>query len=372
MEQNKHKLHRFGFTLVELLVVIAIIGILVALLLPAIQAAREAARRSQCMNNMKQWGLALQNYHSAHKKFPGLVHVTARRKDQWHHTATWFTVTLPYVEGTAAYSGLDFSPVAQFWMNSGAPGSAENARQVDGYVPSILTCPSSSLPPSYVHVNDVELAESSYVAISGAALVDTTDVGEFPNMMSIDPRKLHPTTDPTPQENHGPISGGGMFVNGRQVSIKECTDGTSNTLMIGEESDFMNLGESATTGAQGAIPIGPGLGDIRSSNLQSCWMGNGGATVPDGPGSLNPCPPGLAQCGRCRNMTTILYPINFKTYHPYHMGGSGCNKPIRSAHPGGAMATFADGHVDFLADDTSLQVLSDLANRDDGNVIPAF
>src|SRR5512135_122792 len=103
MEQSR------GFTLIELLVVIAVIGILVALLLPAVQAAREAARRMQCSNNLKQIGLALHNYHDANKKFP----FGSRGGSSWAQTGikdgtNWRVSILPYLEQTALYSKLNF------------------------------------------------------------------------------------------------------------------------------------------------------------------------------------------------------------------------------------------------------------------------
>src|SRR4051795_6732854 len=95
---------RVGFTLVELLVVIAIIGILVALLLPAIQAAREAARRAKCQSNMKNIALALQNYHSARKRFPtGFVSTGPGAIESW----AWSTFTLPYLEEQSIYDKMN-------------------------------------------------------------------------------------------------------------------------------------------------------------------------------------------------------------------------------------------------------------------------
>jgi prepilin-type N-terminal cleavage/methylation domain-containing protein len=105
---NSHKRHiRAAFTLVELLVVIAIIGILVALLLPAIQSAREAARRSQCSNNLKQIGIAVQNYHDARKKLPPMR--------VWDGDRTWLALILPYMEEQT---------VADLWKSKGASGNA--------------------------------------------------------------------------------------------------------------------------------------------------------------------------------------------------------------------------------------------------------
>src|ERR1700754_4477760 len=105
---------RKGFTLVELLVVIAIIGILVALLLPAVQQARESARRSQCQNNLKQLGIALHNYLETHRHFPPSS-TNDVEQGGWitdplsRHLHSWVTLTLPYVDGGNLYSTVDFN-----------------------------------------------------------------------------------------------------------------------------------------------------------------------------------------------------------------------------------------------------------------------
>ena len=101
-----------GFTLVELLVVIAIIGILIALLLPAVQAAREAARRTQCTNNLKQFGLGMHNYHDTYKTFPYGHDNTGRR-------VTWFPLILPFIEQQALHDEFDW--VANSWFGAQAP-----------------------------------------------------------------------------------------------------------------------------------------------------------------------------------------------------------------------------------------------------------
>ena len=111
-----------GFTLVELLVVIAIIGILVGLLLPAVQAAREAARRMQCSNNLKQHGLALLNYESTHKRFPAgfTDYFNANpvgRDGGW----SWMAAVLPFMEQNALYQSLDFN-----WAPYGTPGTVSD------------------------------------------------------------------------------------------------------------------------------------------------------------------------------------------------------------------------------------------------------
>ena len=130
---------RFGFTLVELLVVIAIIGVLVALLLPAIQAAREAARRSSCSNNLKQLGLALQNYNDARKIFPCQMIGTANslQSGQGNFSTplgpTWVVAILPFIE---AGNVMTLYNKTAFWMDS-----ATNASFVSTNLP-FMRCPS--------------------------------------------------------------------------------------------------------------------------------------------------------------------------------------------------------------------------------------
>src|SRR5262245_11449781 len=112
---------RQGFTLVELLVVIAIIGVLVALLLPAVQAAREAARRSQCNNNLKQIGLSILNFEGTYGTFPAATTRVADpvnpNNNTWMHGPTWWVYTMPYVEQNSAYSQITFTNKT-FWLGS--------------------------------------------------------------------------------------------------------------------------------------------------------------------------------------------------------------------------------------------------------------
>jgi len=357
-----------GFTLVELLVVIAIIGVLVALLLPAVQAAREAARRSQCMNNMKQLGLALLNYESARGEFPNISERVPGSGTPLG--PTWIVMTLPYIEAGNAFSRLDFGggdlPAFGFWMK-GIPPFSPNVQTFDGFLPGVLHCPSTSLPRSYTHElrdgSAIEAAEPSYVGIVGGAFLTV-------NESNINNSIFHPDTDS--QASSGPVSASGMLTLVRKARIGQCTDGTSNTIIVGEESDFTNFTTTVTPSSTGGLTgeIGPGPIDWRSSAHHSAFTGNSHQRVVSGPGSLQA--PGVPSCGlceRCYNMTTIWrYPINHKEGGGRGLGYTGCNKSIKSSHPGGAMAAFTDGHVDFLSDETSLQILNNLANRDDGNV----
>ena len=193
-----------GFTLVELLVVIAIIGILIALLLPAVQAAREAARRSQCTNNLKQIGLALHMHHDRDKYFPPGHYANPAGSVSCANgnEATWFTYILPFLEQSAAYDQIDW----KFAFGCGAH------QVVTNLFFSTVHCPSDKKPASSgTH------ARSNYVANNGIGpMKEWCMVGQ--------------TATARP-----PISReGGVFYINSNMAIAELLDGTSNTAMVCE------------------------------------------------------------------------------------------------------------------------------------------
>ena len=154
---------RRGFTLVELLVVIAIIGILIALLLPAVQAAREAARRAQCSNNLKQIGLALHNYHATYNVFTfGGVRARETTGGSGNEPSWWSGMIglLPYMEQQPLYDVWTASPYAMPWHHT----SAQTTTQVPGFV-----CPSDS--PTTFWAAPL-LAQSNYCFCYGTNIVD--------------------------------------------------------------------------------------------------------------------------------------------------------------------------------------------------------
>jgi prepilin-type N-terminal cleavage/methylation domain-containing protein/prepilin-type processing-associated H-X9-DG protein len=193
-----------GFTLVELLVVITIIGILIALLLPAVQAAREAARRMQCANNFKQVGLALHNYHASKGSFPpGML-------NYW----SWSAYLLPYVEEQSIYDMLTFTG-SNYWT----PAPARNREAAMMWIPAYL-CPSDPQAQGSIPANGAAVSTSTPTQLAGLSdmcavsdSVDWTDGATYP--------RDYPEVD-------------GLFGENLCCTIADIKDGTSNTLAVGE------------------------------------------------------------------------------------------------------------------------------------------
>ncbi len=226
MQKELKKIQVRGFTLVELLVVIAIIGVLVALLLPAVQAAREASRRMSCLNNIRQMGIALHNYHSARNEFPPVAEFgdgIGRPEGPSHHT--WLSFILPYMEQSAAYGSIDFKRPAMI-------GSDGNPQPIVSTLVSAFLCPSTDQYGSVSETHDI--AWTNYAGSHGF------DYACFPER-DCDPTKIfssHGTEDHILP--HTDLKG--IFTQGEIVGIRHITDGTSNTVMVGEVTSFGHFG----------------------------------------------------------------------------------------------------------------------------------
>jgi prepilin-type N-terminal cleavage/methylation domain-containing protein/prepilin-type processing-associated H-X9-DG protein len=276
---------REAFTLIELLVVIAIIGTLVGLLLPAVQKVRESANRTQCANNLKQIGLACQNYHDTHKAFPPGYQAALPYSDGAADTAPgwgWAAFLLPYLEQDNLHRQLNFNQPVQ------------KSTAIQTIVPEYL-CPSDQTAAGAFPVPDafgdpVALAApSSYAACVGGDESDTT----------------------------GPI-GWGIFYRNSRTKIADITDGTSSTLLIGERA---------------------------WSNAHGVWAG----AIPGGVirrGQQNPCQPVVA--GAWYPAATLVLAHSHLNNALIDPDGSAGMDDFGSRHSGGSNFVFADGSVHFL------------------------
>jgi len=295
-----------GFTLVELLVVITIIGILIALLLPAVQAAREAARRMQCGNNFKQVGLALHNYHTAKGCFPpGMLNWGNGPYGWW----SWSAYLLPYVEQQGVYDMITFDDTGY----CGPDGSMSSNRRSCAAVIRAYVCPS-----------DPQAGELVY-AWSGSPSngPDPQDNCALTNMCGVSDSVLWVDSPSWGNPKKYPSDVDGVFGLNGCCTIADIRDGTSNTLMVGEVAGK-----------------GPGTrrGDMWVSwNLLSTQDGiNGPFTVPGG------------------------------TYPPDNQGWLRYTG-FASFHPGGCNFAMADGSVSFLSQNIVDAVRKALTTRDGMN-----
>ena len=328
-----------GFTLVELLVVIAIIGILVAMLLPAVQSAREAARRTQCLNNLKQLSMALQNHLSARKTFP--IGGTSCDK------GSWWDRTLPYIEDEALYKQLDKSE--EIWW-----ALPVNQELIRNWRPDYMYCPSSDLPKTIEAISDDHPNPNTlfhplpmYVGIAGATdeELDASKTA-FRNVAG---------------GLRGFTSRNGILQDNFGVQPREISDGLSNTIALGEQSDW-GLDVDLTNGQhqreiRSAAGGGPFIGNCHRS-----WMSNiGSLETISGSNFYN------------YNVTTVRYPINTKLWNSIRSLGRSSwgesNRPIQSVHAGGAHVAFGDASARFLEEETDMNILRAMACRNDGLVV---
>jgi prepilin-type N-terminal cleavage/methylation domain-containing protein/prepilin-type processing-associated H-X9-DG protein len=353
-----------GFSLVELLVVIAIIGVLVALLLPAVQAAREAARRMQCGNNMKQIGIGLQNYHDT---FNSLPYGSRAKRVGGQPSAlsaniagpSWYVGMLPFCEQKNLYDlidGLEKATNINYAANSSATTSVMN--KAHNQKIAWMLCPSSPLPQTET-LSTMILTVPSYVGISGANQVNlntTSATGE-----------ISFTETRTATVNGGTASQGGLLVHNQAFNMSACTDGTSNTIIASEASDYFYNGGITRVRVDGSVS---GLGP---TNVGGWWFlggSNEGATF--GPGATT-------TTSTAYNLRTIGYnqtgtsAVGWNGKNPVAtLAAANPNSPLISAHPAGVMAVFLDGHVQLLSKSIPYAVMKRLATRDDGQQIQEF
>ena len=290
---QKSRSHR-AFTLVELLVVIAIIGILIALLLPAVQAAREAARRMHCTNNLKQIGLGLQVYHDTFKIFP--YGAGGHQGEYW----SWSTLMLPHLEQETLYDRIDFN------VHYAAVHPVNN-EAMKNFIPA-YQCPSAPgnelVTCCQQIAGEADTAECNYAAVQSSENVSYMGTTE---------------------------GNGVMYLNSR-TSISDITDGTSQTLVIGEID--LDQDDPLKTVYPAYCPGG------------SCFVG-----IHWSAGNY---------MSTYRGINESNGEVSYQWPAP------------RSHHPGGCHFSFADGHVSFLNEDVELDLLWALTTRAGGEVIDSM
>lgn len=358
-----------GFTLVELLVVIAIIGILVALLLPAIQAAREAARRTQCNNNLKNIGLALQNYHDTYKVFPmGAMHAGPRGSTRVG--PSWQYGILPFCEQRNVYDKIAATQrsgytTANVNFNTGSLRNYANDVHLalTNLAPDYMRCPSSPLP--LMRTQTGERLLSTYAGIMGGTDIDpSTSSGLY------DPAFGVPTTTQIYSNGvkaeisgtDGVITSSGMLPPWEHINMAKCTDGTSNTMIVGEQSDWLSdVDPTISTKYHGD----PGWSVV---SWTGGWLTSGSSRATSISTSTT-----NTHTGRLYNLTTVRYKADLKRVingapgcSDVHTSGKGLNNPLQSPHPGGVLVAMVDGSVQFVSGTTDLGILLRIAIRDDG------
>ena len=357
--------HRRGFTLVELLVVIAIIGLLVALLLPAVQSAREVSRRASCSNNLKQQALAVLSFEHSRKRFPLGNALSPRwRTAGWAIGASWMLSILPHAEQSALFGRLDLEGrtsdhIGHMYGDSTLPGNVFNGNILKGVTIPMYRCPSSPLSQMAMTTwgrdppGAAGFARPSYTGISGG--IDNAFINARPSL-------FHDNRTFEPSKGYGWQAASGMLIPEvlrgqtvpRRVTAGSVTDGLSSTLLIGEQSDWLIGGSTRY--------------DRPSDHSHGFTYG----TESFG---------GVIDTSRCWVITAILYGINNREINQVGVsitatpGGAltsnvfGLNIPLLSPHPGGVNVALADGSVRFFDDATSLQTLYNLANRNDRNAV---
>jgi prepilin-type N-terminal cleavage/methylation domain-containing protein/prepilin-type processing-associated H-X9-DG protein len=335
---------RNAFTLIELLVVIAIIGVLIGLLVPAVQKARDAAARVQCQNNLKQIGLGLHNYHDSYLTFPqnhrppGALVGSVRER--------WFTHILPFIEENSLYSRYDETtnwdsptnlPVTSTAIKLAQCPSAPNPNRLDHN-------PAASSPLGWGTNNPPIVAVTDYAGVYG----------------------VHPAfsaaTGITPQNPYGVITnnlGSDPF----PVKITDITDGTSNTILVAESAGRPYLFN------QGGVQQGLDLtqhgvnGGGWSRPASEIWIigfADQAGTIPGGPYTVNAAN-GVDTGG--------VYPLTVPAGAALGTDGSG---QIYGFHTGGANVVLADGSVRFLPSGISPAIIAALATRANNDLVPPF
>jgi prepilin-type N-terminal cleavage/methylation domain-containing protein len=324
------KLERSGFTLVELLVVIAIIGILVGLVLPAVQSAREAARRMQCSNNVKQLGLALHNHHYSRNAFPPIL-TTGSSGPTFSTQHNWLTFTLPYLEQGNLWSMVRF-PTRElddpYYTTSNVDNSALGNSVDQNNLPAsqqwvtTFICPSDPVGDRRQPADDGGRAPTNYVGNQGSSVNFTL--------------------------------GTGIFFRNSRVRFADITDGSSNTYMVSEclrgDFDLSTLRDNYV-----GVRNVSNAADISTCQvLTPNFSDRGGAWIG----------------GQALNSTFVTArPPNDRFVDCWGPNFGRTNFAARSFHPGGVTMGLCDGSVSFVQSSIDPIVYSVMGTRGGGEVV---
>ncbi len=336
MPQLHRRWSRLGFTLIELLVVIAIIAVLIALLLPAVQQAREAARRTQCKNHMKQQGLALHNYHDTFNGFP--IGELDRMRGNWRARL------LPYLDQANVYNQLNWN--SGNFYSAGSPLAVLAGLKVPLY-----NCPSSPLPDGGT-ATDVNNNAANHQTIDYAGIM-----GAWPDAGG---RSAVCVQNTSSGWGAWGCNNGLLLVN-QYTKIADNVDGTSNTMIVGENSgDVAGSDRRANywggwagtywgmNGVNEGVPI-------TSQGSTTYWIGSGCVTLRYAPNSMQGATVDTLCVSNSGCSGTYMY-----------------NSPLSSYHEGGVHILMADGAVRFLSENINLATLSALGGKDDRVTIGEF
>jgi len=344
-----------GFTLVELLVVIAIIGILVSLLLPAVQAAREAARRTQCVNHLRQLGIALHNHHGTIGAFPTGAEVRSDDTQFFFAElafANGFTLLLPYLEQENIRRLYDFE---QPWNMQRADVAAT--------VVSVLVCPSNAVKPNPIEEKTVLVlaALMNSPLEQGRGLMGLTDYVMSKGVSDAfceEPKRI-------------PRSARGMFDYRIQVRVRDILDGTSKTFAVGEGAGGLHwplCADPQCSAANEGLPSPPAEVSQTDHYARQWWIGAGNASWLQA----------RAQFSAAGHLACTLEPLNKWPVTQYlfdeaapatvcegtlTLGAANTHRVpnFRSDHPGGGNFLMADGGVRFVAEEIQLQLYRSLS-----------
>lgn len=305
---------RRGFTLIELLVVVAIIGLLIAILLPAVNGAREAARRNTCISRIRQVGMAALNYESARRKYP---------RGGWPAKGggfgfSWWIEILPYLEENQVASQLDHSGEVLGFLDADV-GNAKNTRLLLGRQFEWMACPSA--PEGLLQ--HTTFMRPMYVGVSGSVRHATS----------------YEKTDTF--FGDGTISEGGILIRYQQIASNRVRE-TSKTMMIAEQSDYCRSGNQPRD-CLSDCAYGFAIGPAKRSWSNQIFRSR----------------------DRSFNLTTVAYLPNHRDYDSKGIQDDcSVNRPSLSAHPGGVNVFYADGHVEFIVDGVDKAIWLKSADRD--------